>query len=185
MKFSKQLDYHKIPEWSNDYLKYEELKESIYKFKKGITDGTCVTLDGYYILTSNQTVLKIDVASQPDSRVNASYGMNQDEEGNLKVQGDLNELQSVTEFLQKKMKAQQSVAVKFGDQVPNPLVSLEAQDKRLDSAVVDVGGLRKMNTLAVNNQENGLQYQMPHKVLNVREQQSFARMKTYRSQGVK
>jgi SPX domain protein involved in polyphosphate accumulation len=67
MKFSKQLEYHKIPEWYNNYLKYEELKESIYKFKKDITDGKCATLDGYYILTSNQSILKIDNSySVPD-----------------------------------------------------------------------------------------------------------------------
>lgn len=30
MNFSKQLEYHKIPEWYNQYFDYEMLKGSVY-----------------------------------------------------------------------------------------------------------------------------------------------------------
>jgi hypothetical protein len=55
------------------------------------------------------------------------------------------------------MKQQQSAAVKFGDQVPNPLISIETQEQSL-SSVVDLGTFRTMNTMNVKNKGDGLQY---------------------------
>lgn len=36
MKFGKQFDFHKIPEWYSEYLDYQKLKALINQFKKKV-----------------------------------------------------------------------------------------------------------------------------------------------------
>ena len=36
MKFGKQFEFHKIPEWYTDYVDYVRLKELISMFKKKV-----------------------------------------------------------------------------------------------------------------------------------------------------
>ncbi len=36
MKFGKQFEFHKIPEWYTEYLEYQRLKASIKEFNKNV-----------------------------------------------------------------------------------------------------------------------------------------------------
>ena len=56
MKFGKQFEFHKIPEWYTDYVDYVRLKELICMFKKKVKSkidqliinnrGWCVKIEG-------------------------------------------------------------------------------------------------------------------------------------------
>ena len=49
MKFGEQFEYHKIPEWYNQYLSYEGFKKKIEQFKIQQKGGDFVKLPGMYI----------------------------------------------------------------------------------------------------------------------------------------
>jgi SPX domain protein involved in polyphosphate accumulation len=43
MKFGKQFDFHKIPEWSENYLDYENLKNELKTLAKIMREGNYST----------------------------------------------------------------------------------------------------------------------------------------------
>ena len=49
MRFGQLFEYHKIPEWYNNYLKYEKLKEGIEKFQEQCNNGERLKLHGLYM----------------------------------------------------------------------------------------------------------------------------------------
>ena len=53
MKFGETYEYHKIPEWYNDYLNYAALKSKIDKDKEQIKQQHMIKLPGYYMFLSN------------------------------------------------------------------------------------------------------------------------------------
>ena len=49
MRFGEQFEYHKIPEWYNNYLNYESLKKKIELFKEKQKAGDYMKLPGLYL----------------------------------------------------------------------------------------------------------------------------------------
>jgi hypothetical protein len=53
MKFGKQFEFHKIPEWYTDYVDYVRLKELITLFKKKVKSKN--TIYYLFILTGGES----------------------------------------------------------------------------------------------------------------------------------
>ena len=48
MKFAAQFEFHKIPEWYDDYLAYKRLKQLLSKFSARIESDQAHKLNGLY-----------------------------------------------------------------------------------------------------------------------------------------
>jgi SPX domain protein involved in polyphosphate accumulation len=72
MKFGKQFEFHKIPEWYTDYFDYQKFKKLISAFKKKLQGNfkdfhdlllanEVSKLRGLYYLTSQSSVNQLNI----------------------------------------------------------------------------------------------------------------------------
>ena len=60
MKFGQLFEFHKIPEWYNEYVHYIELRELIDQFKSFKKLGFVEPLNGYYTINNQGQIYSID-----------------------------------------------------------------------------------------------------------------------------
>lgn len=61
MKFAAQFEFHKIPEWYDDYLAYKRLKQLLSKFSARVESHKAQKLNGvYYLSSTDMKALRID-----------------------------------------------------------------------------------------------------------------------------
>lgn len=53
MKFGHLFEFHKIPEWYDDYVHYKDLRDQIDQFKRFKKEGLVSPLNGYYTINRN------------------------------------------------------------------------------------------------------------------------------------
>jgi hypothetical protein len=74
MKFRLQFEFHKIPEWHQEYIDYlrlkllannfdQHVKSKIYFFNFWFKDGDLQKLSGFYTLTVKKKILHIDLGA--------------------------------------------------------------------------------------------------------------------------
>ena len=64
-KFDKQFEFHKIPEWYNQYLDYKQLNLLIKQFKTNIDNNTVMKVPGFYLFTKKKAVIPMDIFKRP------------------------------------------------------------------------------------------------------------------------
>ena len=57
MKFGVLFEFHKIPEWYNEYLDYKKFTQVITNHKETVKTGSLVKIDGVYFLTDTNLVV--------------------------------------------------------------------------------------------------------------------------------
>ena len=60
MRFGQQFEFHKIPEWYDEYLDYENLKAILKKFQGDVEYKTLIKLPGYYTINNQQVLISLD-----------------------------------------------------------------------------------------------------------------------------
>lgn len=60
MKFGHLFEYHKIPEWYTEYVKYRDLRNLIDEFKQLKKVGRTRQLKGYWTINSKHHLFCID-----------------------------------------------------------------------------------------------------------------------------
>ena len=61
MKFGELFNHHKIPEWFNDYINYNLLQNKLNTFQKCIKQKKADKLQGYYTITKDGKLVKLDI----------------------------------------------------------------------------------------------------------------------------
>jgi hypothetical protein len=64
MKFGNLFEFHKIPEWYTEYIRYNELKDRISTFKKLMKHEKTRKLKGYYMINKDGQFYCIDFIKQ-------------------------------------------------------------------------------------------------------------------------
>jgi hypothetical protein len=63
MKFAAQFEFHKIPEWYDEYLQYKRLKQLLWKYSSRIEQDQAYRLKGvYYLSLNDKKPVRIDRA---------------------------------------------------------------------------------------------------------------------------
>ncbi len=60
MKFGQQFEFHKIPEWFEDYLSYKRLKQLLQKYSHRVKAGQAYKLKGAYIFGQAKYPRRLD-----------------------------------------------------------------------------------------------------------------------------
>ena len=60
MKFGHLFEFHKVPEWYNEYMDYNQLRALIDAFKIMCKEGTTRKLKGYYMVNNKGQLYCID-----------------------------------------------------------------------------------------------------------------------------
>ena len=72
MRFGEQFEFHKIPEWYNQYLNYELFKKKIEQFKESQKKGDFVKLPGYYIyLIGSRKLVCLDLVGDHSASIDS------------------------------------------------------------------------------------------------------------------
>ena len=66
MKFGQQFEFHKIPEWYDEYLDYENLKYLLRRFSGNVEYGTLVKLPGFYTINNQQVLIPLEFFGEDD-----------------------------------------------------------------------------------------------------------------------
>ena len=57
MKFGELFEFHKIPEWYNEYFDYKKFSTIITNHKETVKTGRLVKINGIYYLTDKNFVV--------------------------------------------------------------------------------------------------------------------------------
>ena len=61
MKFGVLFEFHKIPEWYNQYFDYKKFTEIITNHKETIKAGWLVKINGIHYLTDKNLIVQVPV----------------------------------------------------------------------------------------------------------------------------
>ena len=75
MKFGHLFEFHKIPEWYTEYIRYKELRDQIDLFKKFKKEGLVQPLNGYYTINKTGQIYCIDFIKNFREEIGASPAM--------------------------------------------------------------------------------------------------------------
>jgi hypothetical protein len=66
MNFGKQFEYHKIPEWYDEYLDYDNLTKLIEEFNVGVESSELIKLTGFYTINSHHKLIPLEYYGKGD-----------------------------------------------------------------------------------------------------------------------
>ena len=70
VKFGETYEFHKIPEWYNDYINYQVLKKKIEKFKAERKAGNYMKMKGYYsYLHHSRRIVSLGVIDRSEGSI--------------------------------------------------------------------------------------------------------------------
>ena len=73
MKFSEQFEFHKIPEWYNMYLDFEDLLDKVNEFAEKVKEGESAKLPGYYQFTMQKRVVPFEIVGRSSSNESSNF----------------------------------------------------------------------------------------------------------------